>query len=59
MAPGTTALGSKAGETVKKWLEFRASVIHDFVAEASDAVHRINKDIRFDLLHIRRELGKP
>lgn len=47
MAPGTTALGSKAGETVKKWLEFRASVIHDFVAEASDAVHRINKDIRF------------
>ena len=47
LAPGTTELGWKASETVKKWLEFRASVIHDFIVKASEAVHSINKDIRF------------
>lgn len=47
MAPGTSSLDRSASELVKKWLEFRASVIHDFVVKAADTVHSVNKDIRF------------
>ena len=32
---------------LKKWLEFRAKIIHDFMTKAEEAVHSVNPDIKF------------
>ena len=32
---------------LKKWLEFRAKIIHDFMTKAEEAVHSVNSDIKF------------
>ncbi len=46
--PGTTSsLPSRMTDEQKAWVSFRAKVIHDFVAAASDKVHGINPKIRF------------
>lgn len=48
MAPGQSEFtGSKTTVLQKKWLEFRAKTIHDFVEKASEKVHAVNPDIRF------------
>lgn len=45
---GTTSdLPAKLTDEQKAWVSFRAKVIHDFVAAASDKVHGINPKIRF------------
>lgn len=46
-APGQDALSNPVTDMQKKWLEFRAKVIHDFVEKASDKVHSVNPEIRF------------
>lgn len=46
-APGQNALSDPVTDMQKKWLEFRAKVIHDFMEKASAKVHSVNKDIRF------------
>ena len=46
-APGADALTGNGTEMQKKWMEFRAKVIHDFIEKASDKVHSVNPDIRF------------
>ena len=46
-APGTASLPWSLTGLQKKWLEFRAKTIHDFVAKASDKVHAVNPDVRF------------
>jgi uncharacterized lipoprotein YddW (UPF0748 family) len=46
-APGADALTGNGTEMQKKWMEFRAKVIHDFIEKASDRVHSVNPDIRF------------
>ena len=45
--PGVHTLKGNGTELQKKWMEFRAKVIHDFMEKASDRVHAINEDIRF------------
>lgn len=45
--PGADKLTGNGTEMQKKWMEFRAKVIHDFVEKASDRVHSVNPDIRF------------
>ena len=45
-APGTTSLGSVTN-LQKKWLEFRAKTIHDFIEDAAAKVHSVNPDVRF------------
>ena len=32
---------------LKKWLEFRAKIIHDFMTKAEEAVHAVNPDVKF------------
>ena len=46
-APGAESLTGYGTEMQKKWMEFRAKVIHDFVEKASGRVHSVNPDIRF------------
>ena len=46
-APGQNKLSSPVTDMQKKWMEFRAKTIHDFVEKASDKVHSVNPDIRF------------
>ena len=46
-APGTSSLPNRLSDLQKKWLEFRAKTIHDFMEKASDRVHSVNPDIRF------------
>lgn len=46
-APGQSALSSPVTTIQKKWLEFRAKIIHDFIEQASDRVHSVNPNIRF------------
>lgn len=46
-APGADALTGNGTQMQKKWMEFRAKVIHDFVEKASERVHSVNPDIRF------------
>ncbi|MCQ2158901.1 MAG: family 10 glycosylhydrolase [Bacteroidales bacterium] len=41
------AAGWKEPKYYKKWLEWRAKVIHDFIEKASNAVHSVNKDVKF------------
>lgn len=46
-AAGQTSLPSTLTDIQKKWLEFRAKMIHDFVEKASQRVHAVNPNIRF------------
>ncbi len=47
-APGADDIsGSTGTEMQRKWMEFRAKVIHDFIEKASAKVHEVNPDIRF------------
>lgn len=46
-APGQSELSSPVTDMQKKWLEFRAKIIHDFIEKASAKVHSVNPDIRF------------
>ena len=46
-APGASSLPGNPTDLQKKWLEFRAKMIHDFMETASDKVHAVNPDIRF------------
>ena len=46
-APGANKLSSPVSSMQKKWIEFRAKMIHDFMERASDRVHSVNPDIRF------------
>ena len=47
LAPGTTTIPSTYPTYFKKWLEFRAKVIHDFVTSAAAAVKSVNSNIAF------------
>ncbi len=49
MVPGTPTypLPSPLPKYFKKWLEFRAKIIHDFVVKAREKVKSINDDIQF------------
>lgn len=46
-APGADKLSSPVTSMQKKWMEFRAKMIHDFMEKASDRVHSVNPDVRF------------
>ena len=46
-APGAEKLSSPATRMQKKWMEFRAKNIHDFMEQASAKVHSVNPDVRF------------
>lgn len=46
-APGAEKLSSPATKMQKKWMEFRAKNIHDFMEQASAKVHSVNPDVRF------------
>lgn len=46
LSPGLTELDYPSTMT-KKWLEFRAKTIYDFVSQAATAVHAINPSIKF------------
>ena len=45
--PGADELSTPVTAMQKKWMEFRAKNIHDFMEKASDKVHSVNPDIRF------------
>lgn len=45
--PGVHQLSGNGTELQKKWMEFRAKMIHDFIEKASERAHAINPDIRF------------
>lgn len=47
LAPGATSLPSTQPKHLKKWLEFRAKTIHDFVAKARDKVKSVNNNTEF------------
>ncbi|WP_321333327.1 alpha amylase family protein [uncultured Bacteroides sp.] len=47
MLPGTNSLPDSKPKYLKKWLEFRAKTIHDFIVKAHDKVKSINKNIQF------------
>ena len=46
-AKGVNELNNPVTDMQKKWLEFRAKVIHDFVEKAAERVHSVNKDMKF------------
>ena len=46
-APGASSLSTPATPMQKKWLAFRAKMIHDFMEKASQKVHAVRSDIRF------------
>ena len=46
-APGQEELSNPVTDMQKKWMSFRAKMIHDFVEKASEKVHKVNPDIRF------------
>ena len=46
-APGATKLSTPATAMQKKWLAFRAKMIHDFMEKASKKVHAVKSGIRF------------
>ena len=46
-APGADKLNGNGTDMQKKWMEFRAKNIHDFMEKASERVHSVNPDIRF------------
>ena len=45
--PGVNQLTGNGTDMQKKWMEFRAKVIHDFIEAASNRVHSVNPNIRF------------
>lgn len=45
--PGVNKLTGNGTDLQKKWMEFRAKNIHDFVEKASKRVHSVHPDIRF------------
>lgn len=47
LSPGTTSLPSAMPKYCKKWLEFRAKVIHDFIVKARDRIKSVNPKISF------------
>lgn len=47
MAPGTDEIPSDQPVYFKKWLEFRAKVIHDFIVKAREKVKSVNNNIKF------------
>lgn len=47
MQPGTTSLPSTQPTYFKKWLEFRAKVINDFIVKARAAVKSVNDTVKF------------
>ncbi len=49
LLPGTSALPASQPPYLKKWLEFRAKIIHDFIVKARDKVKSVNNDITFGL----------
>jgi uncharacterized lipoprotein YddW (UPF0748 family) len=46
-APGTSKLPTPVTSLQRKWMEFRAKNIHDFMEQASARVHSVNPRIRF------------
>ena len=46
-APGAEDIDNPATSMQRKWMEFRAKNIHDFMEKASERVHSVNPDIRF------------
>lgn len=46
-APGATQLSNPVTTMQKKWLEFRAKMIHDFIEKAAQKVHSVNSKIKF------------
>ncbi len=46
-APGAEDIDNPATTMQRKWMEFRAKNIHDFIEKASAKVHSVNPDIRF------------
>ena len=46
-SPGAADLDSPVTSMQKKWMEFRAKNIHDFMEKASERVHSVNPDVRF------------
>lgn len=46
-APGATSLSTPVTAMQKKWLAFRAKMIHDFMEAASARVHEVNPAIKF------------
>ena len=47
LPPGTTKLPASYPPYLKKWLEFRAKTIYDFMVKARDAVKSVNPEILF------------
>ncbi len=47
LEPGTSSLPGTQPKHLKKWLEFRAKVIHDFVVKARTKVKGVNPKIQF------------
>lgn len=47
MSAGQSELKRPVSDLTRQWLEFRAKVIHDFVAKAADKVHSVNDKIKF------------
>lgn len=45
--PGVDQLTGNGTDIQKKWMEFRAKNIHDFIEKASAKVHQVHPDIRF------------
>ena len=46
-AKGVRELSDPVTDMQKKWMEFRAKVIHDFIEKASQRAHSVNEDICF------------
>lgn len=47
LLPGAKSIPSTQPTYFKKWLEFRAKTIHDFVVNARNAIKAVNQDIQF------------
>lgn len=47
LAPGASFSSHTPKTYTKKWHEFRAKVIHDFIEDAREAVKTVNPDIKF------------
>lgn len=45
--PGVKTLTGNGTAIQKKWMEFRAKNIHDFIEKAAQRVHAVNSNIRF------------
>ncbi len=45
--PGQENLDGDGTELQKKWMAFRAKMIHDFIEKVSNRVHQVNPGIRF------------